>query len=273
MSANLPPIELAGSIWFHSGSTNWGNPRRMALLAAIKKHGSIAAAARHINLSYKAAWDAVHTINSLSPEPLIICTTGGPRGGGASLSPKAQQVLELYQQMQQLHEHFLQHLAQVQIGAEENLQLLQQMLVHTSARNTFWGTIIAIDDDPLHAQLQLDIGLDQPLLAAITQDSRHNLDLQTQKQALAFIKASAIDLYAQQPEPDSTVNLLAAQVQAHSSSPRYVQLELQLANEQILTVIRPKAAMTNIDYQPQQKLWARIPAANVLIGRSGYELP
>src|SRR5690625_6864400 len=104
----------------------------MALLAAIQEQGSISAAARQINLSYKAAWDAVHTINSLSPEPLIICTTGGPRGGGASLSPKDQQVLELYQQMQQLHEHFFHHLDQVKICADKKLQLLLYMLVHKS---------------------------------------------------------------------------------------------------------------------------------------------
>src|SRR5690625_2478355 len=99
MSDSLPPIELAGSIWFHSGATNWGNPRRMALLAAIKKHGSISAAARSINLSYKAAWDAVNTMNRLSTHPLIICTTGGPQGGGAQLSKQATEILTLYQQM------------------------------------------------------------------------------------------------------------------------------------------------------------------------------
>src|SRR5690625_6346953 len=123
MSDILPPIELAGSIWFHSGAVNWGNPRRMALLAAIQEQGSIAAAARHINLSYKAAWDAVHTINSLSSEPLIICTTGGTRGGGAWLSPKALEILTLYQHMQQLHEQFLQQLAQIEPGNKATYDL------------------------------------------------------------------------------------------------------------------------------------------------------
>src|SRR5690625_6238160 len=113
MSDSLPPIELAGSIWFHSGTTNWGNPRRMALLASIHEHGSIAAAARHINLSYKAAWDAVHTINSLASEPLIICATGGTRGGGAWLSPKAPATSGRYAHVHQLHQRFTTHLPQI----------------------------------------------------------------------------------------------------------------------------------------------------------------
>src|SRR5690625_4456466 len=159
MSETLPPIELAGSIWFHSGATNWGNPRRMALLAALQEKGSISAAARHIHLSYKAAWDAVNTINALASEDLILRATGGTRGGGAWVSPKAQEIVALYQEMQQLHEQFIEYLGQIEPGNRDALALLQKMLVHTSARNTFMGTIKHIQEDAVHALLTLDIGL------------------------------------------------------------------------------------------------------------------
>lgn len=269
MSESLPPIELAGSIWFHSGSTNWGNPRRMALLAAINKHGSIAAAARHINLSYKAAWDAVHTINSLSSEPLIICTTGGTRGGGAWLSPKALEILTLYQHMQQLHEQFLQQLAQIEPGNQDTFDLLQKMLVNTSARNTFTGTIKEIQEDELHALLTLDIGVPTPIQAIITQNSRKQLLLAPNQETLVFIKAAAVQLYPQKPPTHLTDNTLPAKVVKVESSPDYTHFLLTLDDCKELTVILPQEELQDWPKPWPDSLWATINARHVLIGRSG----
>src|SRR5690606_38680024 len=71
-AANAPSdVELAGSIWFRSNQHNWGSQKRMALLAAIKEKGSITAAAKAIGLSYKAAWDAVDTMNNLTGQALV----------------------------------------------------------------------------------------------------------------------------------------------------------------------------------------------------------
>lgn len=271
MSESLPPIELAGSIWFHTGSTNWGNPRRMALLAAIQEHGSIAAAARHINLSYKAAWDAVHTINSLTPEPLIICAAGGARGGGAHLSPKALEILALYQHMQHLHEQFLHHLAQLQPGHQDTLELLHKMLLHTSARNTFTGTIQAIEEDAIHALISLDIGLSEPIHAAITQESRQQLQLERGQEALAFIKATAIELSPHQPSVHPMKSSFLAHLQDTQSSPRYTQARLALTEVLTLTAILPKEESQNWPRPWPQHLWVSINAQHVLIGRSGLQ--
>lgn len=267
-SRQTPAIELAGAIWFHSGATNWGNPRRMALLAAIDEHGSISAAARAINLSYKAAWDAVHMINNLADEPLIIRTTGGARGGGAHLSTKAREILHLYQQMEQLHNHFLMQLAQLQPGAKQNLGLLQKMLVHTSARNSFVGRITQVQQDALVTVLALEVGLAQPIRAAITRESWQTLGLQEQGQALAFIKASAIETHLQAPPAQADLNILCGQLQSHSESPDYLQLTLQLDNHEELTVIAPRTGALSTAMPQGQRLWVSFPATNVLIGRS-----
>ncbi len=271
MSETLPPIELAGSIWFHSGATNWGNPRRMALLAAIQEKGSISAAARHINLSYKAAWDAVNTINGLASEDLIICATGGTRGGGAWLSPKAKEILALYQQMQQLHEQFIEYLGQIEPGNRDALALLQKMLVHTSARNTFMGTIKHIQEDAVHALLTLDIGLSTPIQAAITQNSRRTLELTPGQETLVFIKAAAVRLSLDKPQPQPTESLLKARVLNTECSPDYRQFLLALEQREELSVLLPKNEMQHWPEALPEFLWARICANHVLVGRSGLQ--
>src|SRR5699024_8114915 len=271
MSDSLPPIELAGSIWFHSGTTNWGNPRRMALLAAIHEHGSISAAARHINLSYKAAWDAIHTINNLASEDLIICTTGGTRGGGAWLSPKAQEILALYQHMQQLHEQFIEHLAQIEPGNKDTLTLLQKMLIQTSARNTFMGTIQDIQQDPLYALLTLDIGLSAPIQAVITQDSRQSLGLALTQETLVFIKATAVQLALEKPRPGPSKSIFKTRVIKTQSSENHQQFLLALDKHKELTVLLPHTDILDWPEPWPDYLWATINAKHVLIGRSGLQ--
>jgi hypothetical protein len=62
-------------------------PGKIALLEAISKTGSITAAARSINMSYRRAWLLVDDINKLLIEPAVTAKTGGSGGGHAILTP------------------------------------------------------------------------------------------------------------------------------------------------------------------------------------------
>ncbi|WP_428026056.1 winged helix-turn-helix domain-containing protein, partial [Arcobacter sp.] len=56
--------------------------KRIDLLFAIKKCGSISKAAKEVPMSYKKAWEAVDAMNNLSPTPIVDRETGGKGGGG-----------------------------------------------------------------------------------------------------------------------------------------------------------------------------------------------
>jgi molybdate transport system regulatory protein len=62
-------------------------PGKIALLERIASAGSISAAARALDMSYKRAWDLVEEMNQLVGKPVIAARTGGRRGGGARLTP------------------------------------------------------------------------------------------------------------------------------------------------------------------------------------------
>ena len=55
---------------------------------AIASEGSISAAGRAMNMSYKRAWELVAEINQSFTEPLVAAQTGGKTGGGAVLTPR-----------------------------------------------------------------------------------------------------------------------------------------------------------------------------------------
>lgn len=265
-SENTPLFELAGSIWFRSGTLNWGNPRRMALLAAIHEHGSISAAARHIDLSYKAAWDAIDTMNNLAEQPLVLRTTGGQRGGGASLTPKALEILELYQQLDAAHQRFMKHLAKAQPGSDKNLELLQTMMVQTSARNNFSGTITKIKLGAVNAEVTLKLGNSEHIVAAITRESVESLSLKEGTRALAFLKASAIIIALPSECKLSARNQIEGTIVQIDLGAINAEISLAISEQHRITAIVTLDSLQELQLELGQRAVAVFKASSVLLG-------
>ena len=62
-------------------------PGKIELLENIRKFGSISAAGRAMDMSYKRAWDLVDEINRICRQAAVERQTGGRNGGGAALTP------------------------------------------------------------------------------------------------------------------------------------------------------------------------------------------
>src|SRR6201992_508169 len=62
-------------------------PGKILLLENINSCGSISAAGRAMNMSYKRAWDLVDEINRICRRAAVERQTGGKNGGGAILTP------------------------------------------------------------------------------------------------------------------------------------------------------------------------------------------
>jgi molybdate transport system regulatory protein len=71
-------------------------PGKVMLLERIAQEGSISAAGRSMNMSYKRAWELVADINRSFEEPLVTAQTGGRAGGGATLTRRGQELVRHY---------------------------------------------------------------------------------------------------------------------------------------------------------------------------------
>jgi molybdate transport system regulatory protein len=71
-------------------------PGKADLLEAIGQTGSISAAARTMDMSYRRAWLLVDVMNRSFREPLVHSAAGGTRGGGAQLTEAGLRVLEQF---------------------------------------------------------------------------------------------------------------------------------------------------------------------------------
>jgi len=75
-------------------------PGKADLLQGIRETGSIAAAGRRLNMSYKRAWLLVDTMNRCFATPLVSAGSGGKTGGGASLTALGEDVLARFRSME-----------------------------------------------------------------------------------------------------------------------------------------------------------------------------
>ncbi|WP_232630638.1 winged helix-turn-helix domain-containing protein [Methylobacterium sp. Leaf118] len=79
-------------------------PGKVRLLEAIAAHGSIAAGARALGMSYRRAWTLVEAMNRGFGQPVVESQAGGRDGGGARLSPLGTEVVGQYRAVEQAAE-------------------------------------------------------------------------------------------------------------------------------------------------------------------------
>ncbi len=75
-------------------------PGKAALLESVQSTGSIAAAARAMDMDYKRAWLLIDSLNQAFKTPCVERVMGGPGGGGATLTPLGEEILARYRKLE-----------------------------------------------------------------------------------------------------------------------------------------------------------------------------
>lgn len=98
---------LRGRIWIEDDTGTFLGYGRVILLEKIKEYGSISAAARSMNMSYRHAWKLVDAMNRHSESPVVEKVTGGKGGGGAAITDSGQQAIDLFWEVSDAMQDFL----------------------------------------------------------------------------------------------------------------------------------------------------------------------
>lgn len=167
--------------------------KRMDILRLIGATGSISQAARQAGVSYKAAWQAVHTLTNLAGVALVDRAVGGAGGGGAKLTLSGEQLLEAARQMDLARHEVLARFSGGAAQALPGAGLRTSMRNHLPCRVAQLMT--SIPNDPM-----VRVGLTLPhgghITSAITRESAELLGLQPGLAVLALCKATALRISA-----------------------------------------------------------------------------
>ena len=75
-------------------------PGKVRLLELIAESGSISAAARQMEMSYRRAWLLIDEVNGIFGNPVVETATGGAGGGGAKITPLGEAVVAAFRDIE-----------------------------------------------------------------------------------------------------------------------------------------------------------------------------
>jgi molybdate transport system regulatory protein len=265
------PTKLTGKLLIDTALGNFLGDKRIRLLEAIDKFGSISQAAKAVPMSYKAAWDAVDDMNNVAPEPLVNRAAGGRHGGGTELTAFARRLIAFYRALEKESQLALEKLTS---NLEQNgvcdvndfRQVLRRMSMKTSARNQFAGPVIAIKEGVVDAEVTIQLAPGLVLTAIVTRESSENLGLAKDRDVLAFVKASSILLMSGDEGQISARNRFAGTVTHIHQGPVNAEVTLSMPGGQhVLTAVVTDDSVKRLGLVVGQAVTAVFKASSVFL--------
>jgi molybdate transport system regulatory protein len=257
-----PPTPAAhGRRWDH-----------LELLERIDREGSITAAATGMGMSYKAAWQAVESLNNRAGQPLVERQAGGSRGGGTALTPYGRRVVATLRRLDEERRHVLERLAAAHGDGDDFdhfYRLLRRFDLQTSARNQFLGQVSRVVRGAVNAEVTLDLGAGQVLVAVITNESVEHLGLVPGSEAFALVKASWVILARDDGLKTSARNQLRGTVARCVRGAVNSEVILELPGGRTVVAIVTNRSVEALELAVGVSACALIKASHVILATDG----
>lgn len=261
-----PHLAVHGAMWLSIDGESLGGHGRMQLLRAVASHGSITRAARAFGMSYKAAWQAIDTMNARTGRPLVERVTGGRGGGSTRLTAHGERLLERYEQVGAVHQRFLHLLERGAMDLDEEFSMLKVLNVKTSARNQWLGTVAAIRPGAVNDEVEIALPGDTRLIAIITRESTGALGLRLQQTVIAMVKAPAVMLAIGLDEARvSARNRLEGSVARITPGAVNAEVAIDSGGLPVIAIVT-QASVEALDLKPGVKVSVLVQASDIVLG-------
>ncbi|MBD3830140.1 MAG: TOBE domain-containing protein [Arcobacter sp.] len=240
--------------------------KRIALLKAIDKVGSLNAAAKLVPLSYKGAWNMIETMNNLCPIPVVEKMTGGINGGGTTLTEYGKNLVKTYEIIQKEHQKFLETLSHITDFDNGTLKFFRRFNMQISARNQIGGVIELIEMGNVNATVYIKLKSGYTMVSVITTGAVENLNLQSGDDVIALIKSSAVLITTDISLNISARNKLNGVVENIHFGEVNSEVIINIGGDLIASVIT-RNAVGELDVKIGDKVTAVIKSNDVMIGK------
>lgn len=275
MSTTPPSTRLVGKLEVNTELGTFLGDTRIRLLESIAVHGSISQAAKHVPLSYKAAWDAVDAMNNLSEQPLVERVAGGRQGGGTQLTDHGRRLIAMYRAVELEYQAALDRLA-AQMGEADGAstvrsfqQLLRRMALRTSARNQLACTVSGLREGEVDYEIYLRLDERTELKAIITRDSVRTLELAIGVQVMALIKSSSVLLLTDPKQRISADNQLWGTVSRIHEGPVNSEVRVDIGAGRTMVAVVTHESVQHLGLAEGSAVAAVFQASNVILSVLG----
>jgi molybdate transport system regulatory protein len=254
---------LSASLSLRRGAGARVGAEKIALLEAVGGLGSIRAAAAHVGLSYKGAWDAIQALNNLFDAPLVDARPGGRTGGVAELTERGRAVIAAFHRVET---ELSTVLGRIDEGLSGDVGTLFWSLgMRTSARNALRGVVSRITDGAVNAEVSLQVADGVEIVAVVTRPSVTDLGLEPGKPAVALIKSTFVVLAKGDGLVTSARNQLKGRVVEREDGAVSSEVTLEIANGKTITASITRESADQLAIAIGEPLWALIKAPHVIL--------
>jgi molybdate transport system regulatory protein len=157
-----------------------------------------------------------------------------------------------------------------EMGGERPDGFLWSLSMKTSARNALAGTVDAVTDGAVNAEVSLDIGDGLKIIAVVTRDSVVDLGLKPGRRAVALIKSSFVILTPGDEAPRTSArNHLAGTIVRREDGAVNSEVVLELGPGRTLTAIVTQQSATALGLEVGVRACALIKASHVILAVEG----
>ncbi len=95
----MKKIQVKSRIWIEGANGMLIGNGKLALLEKVIETGSINAASKELDMSYKKAWKIIESMNKAFGKPLVKTETGGKKGGGTIITAEGEELIKLFRKL------------------------------------------------------------------------------------------------------------------------------------------------------------------------------
>lgn len=241
--------------------------KRIDLLIAVKKTGSISKAAKEVPMSYKAAWEAIESMNNLSTTPIVQRETGGVGGGGTKLTPYGENLITTYEILRSEQKKFLENLTlrtDINTGTLKNIRRLSMQI---SARNQISGVVELISSGSVNAEVYIKLKSGYTIVSVITKTAVENLNMKIDDEVVAIFKSNTVLVTTDITLNISARNKLQGVIDSVNQGEINSELIIDIGNGDKLASIITTNSIERLNIKKGAQVSAIIKASDVMIGK------
>lgn len=241
--------------------------KRIELLKAIKKCGSITKAAKEVPMSYKKAWEAVDSMNNLSSTPIVQTETGGKGGGGTNLTFYGENLLNTYEVLKKEQVKFLGNLEKMTDIDTGTLKTIGRLAMQISARNQINGIVEYINKDIVNAEVFVKLKSGYTIVSNITRGAVSNLSLNLGDEVTAIFKSNTVLLTTDKSLNISARNKLKGKIENINKGEINSEVIINIGNGDKIACVVTSESIKLLKLEIGKEVEALIKASDIMIGK------